>query len=132
MVPCVTCYALLRFGFLCDALFYNEDRHFGNIPLLWTEGAAYKLPPLFDMGVSLSFWGVPDYSKYNPNPYGKEQLKWAKSVLCNERIVFNLSRYTTEVGRHVPPYTDDIVSGLVRRIGLCASSEEVHSFLEVI
>lgn len=62
-----------------DALIYNEDRHFGNFGLMVDNrtNAPYAFAPLFDHGISLFNYGMPDdfgnlaaYAKTRLSAYG--------------------------------------------------------------
>ena len=61
-----------------DALIYNEDRHFGNFGLLRDNhtGEIIAPAPIFDNGLSLFNYGIPDdfknlseYARTRSNPY---------------------------------------------------------------
>ena len=61
-----------------DALIYNEDRHFGNFGLLRDNhsGKVIAPAPIFDNGLSLFNYGMPDdfknlaeYAKTRTTPY---------------------------------------------------------------
>lgn len=78
--------------FICDALVYNEDRHFGNLPVL-TSPRGMRLAPLFDLGNALS---GDNYEHYEPNPYLHEQVAWAFSRL-NADVVIDYTAFKKEV-----------------------------------
>ena len=71
-----------------DALIYNEDRHYGNFGVLMESktGRIYAAAPIFDNGVSLFNYAMPedykhldDYAKTRGNPYGVPY-----EVICRE------------------------------------------------
>ena len=62
-----------------DAVIYNEDRHFGNFGVLMESrtGRIYAAAPIFDNGVSLFNYAMPDdykhldaYAETRSTPYG--------------------------------------------------------------
>lgn len=73
-----------------DALVFNDDRHFGNFGLLRDNhsGEIIKPAPIFDNGVSLFNYAMPDdfkdlvvYSKDRKSASGADHLEIAKTVM---------------------------------------------------
>ena len=73
-----------------DALIYNEDRHFGNFGVLRDNrsGAVIAPAPIFDNGLSLFNYAMPDdlkhlseYAKTRSNPYRISYEEICKEVM---------------------------------------------------
>lgn len=115
--------------FMCDALFYNEDRHLGN--LIYIEGLEPRLAPVFDMGNSLCFVGTPNYERYEPSPYLKEQLDWALSVLGRSAVYYDFMRFNNTVSRCVQPYGQRLTEEYISRMEECAYSNFLLNYVGV-
>lgn len=113
--------------FMCDALFYNEDRHMGNIILLFNEDDA-RLAPIFDMGNSLCFATTPDYSHYEPEPYLHEQVEWAFDILSRHKLKFALSEFIA----HTSDYPPQVAQGLCNKVRACAQSDFIGRYFDVV
>lgn len=73
-----------------DSVIYNEDRHFGNFGILRDNksGKVIGMAPIFDNGLSLFNYGMPEdfknlpvYAKTRTNPYGTSYENICKEVM---------------------------------------------------
>ena len=117
--------------FVCDMIFYNEDRHFGNLPFLYTESYT-RLAPLFDFGNALSFYGEPDYDMFKPEPFGRAQIEWALNLSRDCSIKYSLTDFEYAVKNIELGYDDLKIKYILKKIHLCAISDFVQSFVEVL
>lgn len=116
--------------FLCDLLFFNPDRHHGNIIVL-RGSSTTRLAPVFDMGNSLLFVDEPDYSSFIPDPYGVQQLKWAVDIL-GHRPVFRFTEFYNSYEHNVSAYSRRLVDDYLERVLLCSEAEYIKEFWEVL
>lgn len=116
--------------FMRDLLFFNPDRHYGNIIVLRGRSKS-RLAPVFDMGNSLLFTDEPRYDGFVPDPYGVSQLAWAATVL-GERPVFRVTDFYNRYDHNVPAYSKRLVDDYLERVLLCAESEFIKDFWEVV
>lgn len=120
----------LAIMFLCDLLFYNPDRHHGNIIVVIGRGTR-RLAPIFDMGNSLTFVSEPRYDSFVPDPYGLRQLLWASSVL-RAKPVFRVTDFYNKFNHDVPAYPRRLVDAYLERVLMCSEAEYIKQFWEVI
>lgn len=117
--------------FVCDALFFNEDRHLGNLPILLCNNRI-RLAPIFDFGNALSFYGEVDYTNFNPEPFGAGQVEWALKVLSGTNIVFKCTEFELNVGSIETAYADIQKEYTLKKIHKCAYSDFIQTRLRVI
>lgn len=117
--------------FLLDAMFYNEDRHLGNLLFVRHPDGTLEIPPIFDMGNALMFWESPNYRRYEPNPFLIEQVHWARSVVGDKALQFDVMSFYNNLDRSLP-YPSEKVSAIAERVLRCAEDCFIQGFVEVI
>lgn len=117
--------------FLIDAMFYNEDRHLGNLLFVKHRDGSLDIPPIFDMGNALSFLELPNYRAYEPNPYLMEQVRWARGVVGDRALQFRIMDFYNEFDR-TSPYPREKVDVIIERVLRCSEDYFVQSFVEVV
>lgn len=116
--------------FLCDLLFYNPDRHPGNIVVIIGRDSD-RLAPVFDLGNSLTFVDEPNYENFVPDPYGVRQLHWALSVL-GVKPVFSVTELYNQYNHSVQGYSKCLVDEYLERVLLCSEFPYVRKFWEIV
>lgn len=117
--------------FLVDAMFYNEDRHLGNLLFIKRRDGSLVMPPIFDMGNSLTFIDLPNYRAYEPNPFLAEQVQWARDVVGDKALKFRVMDFYNVFDRQLP-YPAEKVDAILERVLRCSEDYFVQSFVEVV
>lgn len=78
--------------FLLDAALRNGDRHLSNLSLIQHLDGSCALAPYFDFGNAEISPYPTSIEDFIPEPFGREQLYWAKKLL-SKRPVFHVKLF---------------------------------------